>query len=231
MLIVLFRYLFQSSKLFSFWIVIFLFQVQALQAQTNSSEMFFADDKRHEIGVNITTVLFSALGNSSTQIDPGRFPWSYKYRFKKGNAFRLGVGVNFKAENEDFRQFSSFNQFASLRMGYEWRVYLDKRWLSYLGLDVLGDLSDEQAIVSNQFDFTVIRLTSIGVGGGPVFGIQFAASNRIILGTEASIYGIYSERVRTETFTNNPDSNDRIESSQISGELSVPRWLYLSIRF
>ncbi|MEM7374004.1 MAG: hypothetical protein AAF587_35760 [Bacteroidota bacterium] len=225
------RYPHQTILWYSFWFAILLFQALSAEAQVNSSETFFSDDKRHEVGANVTTVLFSALGNASNQIDPGRFPWSYKYRFAKGNAFRLGIGVSVNVENQDRNQFTTFNQFGSLRLGYEWRTYLDKRWLTYFGIDAIGDYTVEQAIVATQFDFTTIKLESIGIGGGPVFGLQFALTKRIILGTEASLYGIYAEKVRTELFSNNPGGNDRITSNQFTGDLTIPRWLYLSIRF
>ena len=210
--------------------LLFFFLAGGLHAQNDDKENFFLDGRKLELGANVTSVLFSTLGNSNRDLSPGRFPWTVKTVFATGDALRFGLGLNLRYEDQPQRRFQTFDNYVSFRMGYEWRIHIEKRWVALFAIDGMLDFSSEQVISNTQTDFAIIRLDSWGVGGGPVMGIQFAPLARIVLGTEASLYGLFRIVNRSEEFSNFPDQNIDLQAYQGEANLSVPRWIYLSIR-
>ncbi|MEM7368242.1 MAG: hypothetical protein AAF587_06535 [Bacteroidota bacterium] len=194
-------------------------------------DSFFEDDSKHELGADVTRLIFSALGNSANLVDPNRFPFSYKYRGRDGGAIRIGLGVNMKQNNGSDFESDAINRDISLRMGKEWRKYLDKRWVGYLGIDVMTSLATEKIFSQTGSEETELKLETRQGGGGIVMGAQFAINRRLMIGTEATLYAIYQENIRTTSFEVGTARNDRDFSNMTTLDLLAPQWLYLIMRF
>ena len=201
-------------------------------AQDVSEESLFANDMKHEFGVNMTSILSTVLGNELNGFDPGRFPISYKRLFKNNKALRLGLGGNINIKNSD-NFFSAENSQNAViaRIGFEKRWLFDKRWMAYAGVDLMIDYSSEKSFVITQVDAVLLSINRKGVGIGPVYGLQFAITRRLVLGTEGSLYAFYHKEEENSEFSFSPGFGEQMTSHTFAAELSVPKWLYFVLRF
>ncbi len=209
------------------------FSIASLHAQEKDSIAFFPNNDRNiELGLNVTTVIASFVGADINRISPESFPLSLKIA-KNRSAFRMGIGASyFSEETNTFPTFSSNTTHAySARVGYEWRFFIAKRWMAHFGFDVVGGFLSETNRVNSSIDVSTLQREDFRMGGGPVYGLQLALSNRMVLGCEASMYGIATRSNISEEFVENPIFN-RSESRWLGDfDITVPKWLYLIIRF
>ncbi len=210
--------------------VMLLLTSQAM-AQDAPEENFFANDMKHEFGVNMTTILSTVLGNELNGLDPGRFPISYKRLLKNNKALRLGIGGNVSFRNTDNFNAENRQNAVIARVGFEKRWLFEKRWMVYAGLDFMFDYASERNTVNTPTDFVILSINRKGVGIGPVYGMQFAITPRLVLGTEGSLYAFYHNEKQKSEFAFTPGFSDETTSDIFAAALSVPKWLYFVVRF
>lgn len=201
----------------------------SLMAQNNPDHSFFLDDHHHEVGADVTKLLLSAIGNAATLVQDNPHLISYKYRLANGNALRTGLGLELDNLNRPGTRLDVNRQSFSGRLGYEWRKYLEKRWVAFFGLDLLASYSSENAFTDGNNPAEII-FTNRQFGGGPVIGLQFALNKRLMIGTEASLYASYQEDVQSVEFEIETNLNDSNFSNHSSLKLTPPQWFYLSFR-
>lgn len=209
---------------------LFVFFSLASWAQ-NRDEFEFP--RSEDIGLNITNVLSSFVGNSNADFDLADFPFQVKVN-RKNRAIRFGLGV--KVKNTDETLFGVeqivFNNFGvHSRLGIEWKKYLGHKVGFFAGVDLVSIYSNEEDIVSNNIDISVINTNTIGGGGGPVFGFEYYLNKNMYFSTEGNLYGIFKYSERKESFRNNPNINIDKVSYDFEATLTSPIQLYIMVRF
>lgn len=215
-----------SRSITTFCIALFLLLKIAAQDK-------FTYPESSDLGLNITNVLSSFIGNDNGNADIESFPFTVKINTKK-NAVRFGLGLNLVNSNElltDVEQFLLNNYQINARVGFERKKYLGNHFGFFYGLDILSTFQNEESTVSNNVDISNIVETTIGVGGGPVYGFEYFLNKHMYLGTEGSFYGIYSSANRKEIFEFNPAINSERKSSGFNARLTAPTRLYIMVRF
>lgn len=204
-----------------------ILQLAFSQQKTPDSKVF-----QHELGLNVTNLLTDLLGNNNLT-SPGVYLLSYK-KVNGNKALRIGATLNFSKRNQNSFNFNSelVNQNFQLRIGRETRQNLSPRFQVYYGLDgILGYLQEQSsaAINTGQIVQTDKVLTA---GGGPILGFQFALYDRLLIGTEGSLYAAYNKS--TVNFKNFGVSSALFPSKSSEGmnvQTNLPKFLFLIVKF
>jgi hypothetical protein len=185
---------------------------------------------KHELGLNVTNLITDLLGNNNRS-DPGTYLLSYK-RLNGRSALRVGLNVNYSLTQERFNGFNNnlTNQNIQLRLGKEWRHDIVKRFQYYFGVDALAGYQSEQS-AANVSGATIIQKDEVVlVGVGPVLGFQFAIYEKLLIGTEGSLYATFN-RTSTDfsTFGSIPIPDRSANGLKI--QTGLPKSLFLILKF
>lgn len=193
----------------------------------------FTFPSSNDLGLNITGLLSSFLGNSSTDLNPESFPFVVKLN-RKHSAVRFGIGVDLKQSDDLIFNVEQvvFNNFQiNTRVGFERKKYIGNKFGFFYGLDLVGQFRNREDVVSNNVDITTISENGYSFGGGPIYGFEYYLNKNFYLGAEGSFYTIYSYLDRTEQFNLNPSINAQKKSAALDAQISAPSRLYIMIRF
>jgi hypothetical protein len=185
---------------------------------------------KHELGLNVTNLITDLLGNNNRS-DPGTYLLSYK-KLKGSTAFRLGLNVNFSLNQQRFNGFDNnlTNQNFQLRLGKEWRHDIAKRFQYYFGVDGLVGYQSEQS-AANVNGATIIQKDEVAlVGVGPVLGFQFALYDKLLIGTEGSLYATFNKTF-TDFTTFGSSFIPARSSNGIKIQTGLPKSLFLILKF
>jgi hypothetical protein len=196
---------------------------------------------RHEVGVE-TGAFFNQIFRlfglvKDTQSFPvSPYVLSYKFRPNTKGAVRLGMGVNGYKITENRGSFADNkilqNQKYDVRLGYEFNIPLDDRWLSYIGFDGVYGVNNESVSFDSGFDKNIRTTKSSSVGMAFVLGIRYDFSWRVSLGSEMGMSFLNREGEEINEFTANPQFNTIIRKfSEQQTKFNGPGNVYLSIRF
>ena len=213
-------------KLFTFIISTFIY------LQTYSQDEFIFP-RSSDIGLNITSVISSFIGNSGAEVDITSYPFVAKLN-RGRNSARIGLGFTFNNTNESIRNVEQFifnNYQLNSRVGWERKKYIGNKFGFFYGLDLVFMLRNEENTVSNTIDITTISTNTTGVGGGPVYGFEYYLNKFMYIGTEGNFYGLYKISSRKENFEFNPDINIERNSYGFDATLTAPVNLYIMVRF
>ncbi len=220
----------------NFIFILFLFFTCFLNAQEEDVSLFMNKNK-WEVGVNATSVISNFVGNTNDDIlTPGDYPFAIKRIFKEGGqALRLGIGAQYTAKKQNFDtpigELINYDNQLYMRLGWEWRKVLARRWMTSFGADLSGFRQQSTSHTIANGDLATLTKLQTGGGGGPVLGFQFAFSKRIHLGCEASLYTSIFQKHQSQKFLNNPDENEISTTLEYNFAMSAPKWLYVIIRF
>jgi opacity protein-like surface antigen len=196
---------------------------------------------RHEIGVETGAFfnqIFRVFGlvrdTQSFPVSP--YVISYKYRPNVKGAMRLGAGIRTSKLTENRGTFADTktvtNQFYDVRLGYEFNIPLDDRWLAYMGIDATYGFNKQNTEFDSGFDKNIRRIQSNSYGLAFVLGIRYDFSWRVSLGSEMGFGFINKEGEEVNEFTANPQFNSIIRKfSEQQTLFNGPGNVYLSIRF
>jgi hypothetical protein len=219
-----------------------------------------AADKKHEIGINATLLIKQLIALSN--INPPTLPYAVTYKYITGkNALRFGVGASVVSDKSKSRAFTApfknypsvptyFNKtVADIRMGYEIQFPVEKRFVGYIGADLVAMYDREKSFsvtISDNlpsyytYNTSSLNNTTFRVGGGPVAGFQFFVSSRLSFFTEMPLYFTWGKTdVNTNSITDSYFGQS-VNTSQISDSNSIsstrltitlPVTLYLAMRF
>jgi hypothetical protein len=191
---------------------------------------------KHELGLNVTNLLTDLLGNNN-RTDAGVYLLSYK--FVKGNkAIRIGATTNFAFKKERSITNSTIDlnsQNFQLRIGQETRHDLSSRLQYYVGFDGIAGYKFEESAATSSFNTLIQSDKLFSIGLGPVVGFQFKIYDRLLIGTEGSIYAAYnanstkfSETAFRGTSGSLPPNK---ESNIVSLQTNLPKFLFLILKF
>jgi len=205
-----------------------------LSGQEQEKVFFPTEERSTEIGLNVTSVISSFVGSNDGGIDPGSFPLVVKFA-KNNKAWRLGLGLDFKSREDNNAIFFGENRTSTTsvftKLGREWRHKVGKRVLAYYGVDLLLNYAKETSNVFTATDFVSLTLNDFGFGGGPVYGLQLALNERVLVSFEGSFYGVLTNSNIKEEFDQNPIFNKDETTWLTDIEMNMPQWLYLIVRF
>jgi len=207
--------------------------ISILLMQFGNCQTSTADDKTYggiDVGINMTSVISSFSGNGNL-IDASDFPLVFRFGKKKLN-LRLGLGVQASSQETfdnitfAFRE-SSFRE-VSLRFGFERHIESETKLNGYWGLDFIGRFDQDQVeIFGNNGGMSVLKDNTIGVGGGPLFGLKYQLSSRIYFSSEATLYGLLNFETYTEEGLN---TNTRVNTTSYDLSLQAPLMLYINYK-
>ena len=205
----------------------------SLLAQSDSLR-YFNPVHRVELGINATATLSTFVGNESEGISPADYPLSIKLMQGQKAAWRFGLGLELNTESSDGNGVGIITETETIdfygRVGYEWRKILSPRWMFFAGLDGLFSFGQDNGNSNTQVGFTELNLERWALGGGPVYGIQFAINPRLHVGTEGNIYLTLIHTEREERFEFDPQLNNSRTTDIWDLRTNVPQWLYLTLR-
>ena len=212
----------------SFYFILIFFISVNVSAQDK-----FTFPKSTDLGLNITNVISSFIGNSSSEVNLESFPFVVKINRKK-TAIRFGMGIDLGNSNETLAEVEQFiinNYQLNGRVGIEKKKYLGHKFGFFYGLDFIGAIKNEESTVSNNIDVSSIVENTLGVGGGPVYGFEYYLNKYMYLGTEGSFYGIYKLTNRKESFEFTPEINTERKITGLDARITTPTRLYIMVRF
>jgi hypothetical protein len=215
-----------TKKLLSALVLLFLTYILSAQEDAPQPEKKL----KHELGLNVTNLITDLLGNNNRS-DPGTYLLSYK-RLNGKTAFRLGLNVNFSLSQQRFGGFDNnlTNQNIQLRLGKEWRHDIIKRFQYYFGVDGLVGYQSEQSAATINGSTIIQKDGVLLLGMGPVLGFQFAIYEKLLIGTEGSLYATFN-RTSTDftTFGTIPIPNR--SSNGVIIQTGLPKSLFLILKF
>lgn len=196
---------------------------------------------KHEVGVE-TGAFFNQLFRVFGLVrDTQNFPVSpyvisYKYRPNDKGAARFGAGLSTYKLTENRGAFADSktitNQFYDLRLGYEFNIPLDDRWLSYMGIDGTFGYNKQNTEFDSGFDRNMRKIENNSYGLAFVLGIRYDFSWRVSLGSEMGFGFINKESQETNEFTANPQFNSIVRKfTEQQTKFNGPGNVYISIRF
>ena len=206
----------------------------ALAHAQSDSLRYFNPSHRVELGINATATLSTFVGNETVGISPADYPLSIKFMQGSKAAWRLGLGVETSIEQSDGTGLGIITENELInfygRAGFEWRKILSQRWMFFAGLDALFSVGRDNGRSDTQIGATELNIDRWALGGGPVYGIQFAINPRLHVGTEGNIYLTLVHTVREEIFEFDPQLNNSRTTDVWDLRTNVPQWLYLTLR-
>ena len=81
------------------------------------------------------------------------------------------------------------------------------------------------------FDRVTTSTDVTGIGGGPVWGIQFNLNDRLSLQTEAALYALSSTTKEKSQFSSNPEFNTNDKSNNMAIAFTLPTSVFFVVRF
>ena len=189
-------------------------------------------DFSNELGLNVTNLLADLLGNNNLT-SPGSYLISYK-RLKGNKALRVGGTINYSLKNQSDFGFNSnlINQNFQLRIGRETRQSISPRFQYYYGMDGIVGFQQEQSSVKVNGGQVIQTDKILTLGGGPVLGFQFALYDRLLIGTEGSLYAAYSKNsVDFQTFNISSANFPSKNTTGLNIQTNLPKFLFLIVKF
>ncbi|MES2704554.1 MAG: hypothetical protein V4649_18080 [Bacteroidota bacterium] len=194
----------------------------------------------HYVGVQVNGLIRQVINfnnNASTApVNPYLLTWSMNSR-RTGWGVRAGIGYNYNsiAVNDGITESTSKLNDAQLRVGIERRFSLTPKWSAGVGLDGLFNYNDDiTSSTIRSFDTVTTKIKSKkpAYGGGAMGWLRYNINDRVMIGTETSIYYIQGKEDRTvEVTTRKFDSNPPFNSVITTVETrSKPRTSEVAVR-
>lgn len=176
------------------------------------------------------------FGNSAATIT-NPYLLTYAVNSKK-NGFGLSTGLGYtynqsQTSNGFTNTLSTTGDF-SFRFGLESKKFFGKRWMASWGVDMVIDSDKTKTVATNtpgpggNVPPVTTENKSTATGVGPRVTLNFLATDRIVVGTEASYYLKFITQKQTQTNTGiNPPPDAKLKSFQ----LNLPAVLFLMWKF
>lgn len=180
----------------------------------------------NELGVNASGITNLLLGGNGEAQEQTPYLFTYKSIGAKGQTFRSALGGRFESSKATETDRRDANNAIHTRVGYEKQWQLSPKFVTSLGIDLLGGYS----LLVSESSFATTKNKTWNIGSGPVWGIQWMISEHVSLYTETALY--YRHNVSTDEIifdnSGSPDPETRIENKI---KVILPASLYLAIRF
>lgn len=190
----------------------------------------------NELGVNFTHILdrIVRINQDSANLNP--YLLTYRLGLGRKWGVRLGAGGRNKfteVREEGFAD-SESNRITALdvRLGFDYRLQLGRRFEGSFGLDGVAKWSKDKEVIDSGFDVIERVQQFEGFGGGPFVGLHFWITPNLGIYTEATFYLIYGKRDSARIFHNFPELNDQIFRETTEDLVTIlPSSIFLIYRF
>ena len=181
-----------------------------------------SENRKFELGVNATHFL-SNIFSLSNEKESTRYAFTTKLLHSNLIGTRLSIGGKYDQKGQEFGN-KSFNISYNARLGVEFRRPIGSKFDILFGADVFGQYQESKSTTFiNSGNVTAgTKLKSLGVG--PALRIEYALTDRIVLMTEAFLYGSKYSRERDENGVNKKEMG-------YNSFLSEPTNLFISYKF
>lgn len=226
----------------NFFFIVLLLSSFFMHAQDGSAERKWM----HTLNVQVNPLLRQLLTIGQVEADNTPFLLNYHINsVKSGWGLRTGFGLNYVQlkDNDGITSRNSGLTEYAVRLGFERRHALGKRWEGGYGLDgvMLRDENSTRTVVTS-FDTVTTESNSniTRLGGGLMLWLRFKVSEHVLIGTESSLYyqtGTLKEDVTiTRKDFTQPGAPKTTVQNKFSTTLTelpfrVPVSLYINIRF
>jgi len=166
----------KNIKYFIWSISICLLSTISIDAQEDSLSLNYQSHK--EIGLNFTQFVSQFVPFNIKNVKDGPIGYSYKYYNNRNFALRFGFGANISS-SDDFA-----NSHIAIRLGYEKRKHLTGKFYYTKGWDVLTVLGNFN--LPSKSDSPRFGPGSLGLG--PVIGVEYHITDKIIFTTESMLF-------------------------------------------
>lgn len=211
-----------------FFIVILLGTCLSVLAQTKTKEE--AQLKHFEIGIDATSFVenFISFGSEVNTLSP--FAFHFKL-IKKNRGLRVFAGFNARTAQSNNNGFVESSNFVSnLKLGYEQRTLVSKRWMVLYGVDALINYTFSQNL-SISFEQVTIKNKRIGGGLSPFIGFAFNITPKIYLSTEAAVNTLYTFIINETIFDDPLVPNQKADSNLFRLSTTLPTNLNFTVKF
>jgi hypothetical protein len=175
--------------------------------------------------------LISQLFNSAPSVaNPYLLTFSANNK-ETGKGFTAGVGYSYNQsrEGDAFSLVDVRTADLSLRGGFEKKMFITKRWLWSMGGDIVLHNFKEVSMGANPSTNFISEETRVFEAGfGPRCTINFAIADRVIVGTEASVYLKFGSEKHHGSAQGMPFQPNRNYHTFLP---SLPSVIYLMMRF
>jgi hypothetical protein len=200
--------------------------------QTYAQDLEILSFKKYELGLNVTGT-FAGFFNAEG-IKDGIDPYLLSLKLiKNKNVVRIGLAASLQNSNETdpntFNQREIKESTTRLRVGFERRELIGKRFMYHWGLDVIGEYAVDNVNTFGQFGLVSLKNKAIGVGLGPVCGFSYILHPRVTLSTESSFYAV--QRFIKESQNIPPAVPSTFNNRNFRFLPILPSSLYLNFRF
>ena len=215
------------TKFFAFFLILF-FIGTGVQAQSDEPKL-----EGSFLSLQGNELLRQLMNFGDAGIPDNPYFFNYTYVAETGD----GLNIGFALSADEFNQQNGFssvnteiNNF-SLRVGYEKRNHINKRFFYSLGVDLLVDSFKNTTTTTDTFNSGRVKTesTTSGWGIGPRFTLNYRITDALIIGTESNYY----YRRLTEKFesdVSNSPNNLEEESKVRLFRFAAPSVLWISIR-
>jgi hypothetical protein len=195
--------------------------------------------------------LFNFSNNAGTFNNPYLLTFAVN-RDSVGPGLNIGFGYSFdetKTGDAVLERISKINNLA-LRIGYEHKYRLGKKFITSIGIDAVIDRqkNNTESKTLNDFNKSTVTTTNKenGIGFGPRFTLNYQIMDRLLIGTEGTYYfksikntnktvskittrefDPVTGQERNVTHTDVTDSDDDFKKLQ----LNVPAVIFLILKF
>lgn len=182
-----------------------------------------------------------SFNNNAAAANTNPFLFTYNVNSRKngwGGRAGLGMTVNSSTTNDAATKRTSDINDVQARMGVDKIVKLSPRWNAGIGLDVVVKTNDDKtnSVTNGTTIFTVsTESKATTVGGGPMGWLRYNVTDRILLGTETSLYYLSQKNKTTIISSDNsgtqPVSTTKTDDGTTEMKISVPVVIYISLKF
>jgi len=180
----------------------------------------------YEFGANASGIANLLLGGDGNVQEQTPYMFTFKFFGEKGRGFRLGFGGKLDYSKPSDADRKDYDNGFDLRLGYERQWYLSSKWVTYLGVDVIGGYENFGA----NTDFVSTKNKTYNIGTGPIWGIQWMINEHISLHTETAFYYRHTSTTDEVIF----DGQDNPAPETVTDDkvnFILPASLYLGVRF
>jgi len=180
----------------------------------------------YELAVNASGITNLLLGGDGEVQEQTPYLFAYKAIGEEGRTFRSAIGGRFESSKATDTDRRDVDNAIHARAGYERQWRLSPKFVTSLGIDLLGGYS----VLISESSFATTKNKRWNIGSGPVWGIQWMISEHLSIYTETALYYrhmVSTDEVRFEN-SSNPDP-ERLTENKI--KVILPASLYLAVRF
>lgn len=212
-------------------VLFFIFASHSFSQDQNSDFSFSG----HYLGLQANELIRQLVNFGDSEVPDNPYFFTYNYNSVSGDGLNVGFALtsNSIEDNDDFSNTSTkINRFF-MRVGYEKKSQISKRFYYSWGVDLVIDSDKNETINEDTFSNNKITTTSTlsGWGLGPRFTINYRITDRLIIGTEANYY--YKSltnkfEVKNEDFPEG-DIEDEEDLSQFNFVAPAVLWVTLRL--